>query len=107
MVNLNSNKGKGLLDEFSEKITTKEQDKIAVDAAKMTAFAEKVADEKAISRRITKAVKEPYYVRSYRMSHPNLMKMDSLKAQIGSDFNFQINRALEYWFENVHPEIKT
>jgi len=105
-MNLNSNKGKGLLDEVIEKTLPMNQDKLVAEAAKMTAFADRAADEKAISRHIGKNVKEPYYVRSYRMYQGNLQKMDALKALIGSDFNFQINKALEYWFKNVHPEIK-
>jgi hypothetical protein len=102
---INSNKGKGLLDEVADKPTPNNQDKIATEAAKMTAFADRAADEKAITRHMGKTIREPYFVRSYRMYQGNLQKMDALKAQIGSDFNFQINKALEYWFKNVHPEV--
>jgi len=96
---LNANKGRGLIDE-AEDIT-----RLTSEADKITRRAEGAADIKALSKHTAKAPKEAYYIRSYRMSHKNLLRMDALKAKIGSDFNFQINKALESWFEKNYPEI--
>jgi hypothetical protein len=106
-MNFNSNKGKGLLNEVPTVATllTTSQDKIEANAAKMAQLAENSVDRKSIPDKITKTSLTPYYVRSYRMSLPNLQKLDALKAAVGSDFNFQVNKALEYWFEKEHPEI--
>lgn len=124
-MNLNSKKGMGLIsdepkhsntdsdnkvteqnmnvDEVKMKIN---KDRLEEEAAKRAAAANAAADNKNIPKHIQKSPKEPYYLRSYRMSGSNIDKMDALKSLIGSDFNFQINKALEYWFDNVHPEVK-
>lgn len=106
-MNLNANKGKGLIhvDEPAPKPVTSIQDKIEANAAKMAQLAENSADIRSISTRITKAIPKPYYTRSYRMSETNLLKLEAYKTLVGSDFNFQINKAVEYWFKKEHPEI--
>lgn len=96
---LNANKGKGLIDEADA------ETRLSTEADKITRRAEGAADLKALTKHVAKASKEPYYIRSYRMSHKNLLRMDALKSKIGSDFNFQINKALEFWFEKNYPEI--
>jgi hypothetical protein len=96
---LNANKGRGLIDEAEDTA------RLSTEADKITRRAEGAADIKALSKHAAKAPKEAYYIRSYRMSHKNLLRMDALKAKIGSDFNFQINKALESWFEKNYPEI--
>jgi len=106
-MNLNVNKGKGLLsvDEPTPNPGPSSKDRIEANAAKMAKMAEKSADTRSISTRITKATPKPHFTRSYRMSETNLLKLEAYKNQVGSDFNFQINKAVEYWFEKEHPEI--
>ena len=104
-MNMNMNKGKGLISDVIDSLPPKSDEKLLAEAAKLTAFAENSADKKSITKHVSKT-KEPYYIRSYRMSETNVKRLDELKHIAGSDFNFQVNKALDYWFENVHPEVK-
>lgn len=106
-MNMNSNKGKGLLDldTPTEKVSITTQNKIEENAAKMAQHAESAADIKSISSRITKKRGSHYYVRSYKISESNLQKLEAIKSTIGIDFNFQVNKALEGYFEQNHPEV--
>lgn len=102
-MNMNMNKGRGLISDVQDPLPTKSDDKLLAEAAKLAAFAENSADKKSITKHVSKK-KEPYYIRSYRMSETNVKRLNKLKDLAGSDFNFQVNKALDYWFDNVHPE---
>ena len=85
----------------------KKQGRMAAEAAKIAALAESSMDARNISKSIKKTDADPAFNRSYLVRRSNIARMEEIKEKIGADFSFQVNRALEYWFENVHPKAKS
>lgn len=53
-----------------------------------------------------KAKKELAVQRTYQITLSNIKRLELLLELQGADYSWQINKALEHWFANVHPEIK-
>jgi hypothetical protein len=106
MPGLNEKKGRGV---FGVLTTSDDIDKIEIDpkAKKMVESAEKSVDKKNIINKNKKRRSEATYARTYRVKESNVIKMDELKDNQNSSYNWMVNCALTHWFKSGCPNPKS
>lgn len=109
----NQNAGKGVFVNLAAKPETKpgeetpgagESEKVRTTVEKVIKSAKKATDTDGLQN--TAKPPKKVVLRSIQYSPEMYDKMTKLKKEKGPDYNWQVNKALEYWFENVHKDIE-
>ena len=97
---LNAKPGKGIISLEAPAASPMAQ-KFSNEIQTVLQHADNSIDHRGVKK--SRAKKEVAVQRTYQISLANVERMEKIRDTHGSDFSWQINRALEYWFEKVHP----
>jgi hypothetical protein len=80
------------------------QEKAQAEATKVIQGATKSVDVSGVSYS-TRKLKDRMFTRSIKYTEANYKKMCVVKDKKGPDFIWQVNKALELWFEKEHADL--
>jgi hypothetical protein len=79
-------------------------EKAKAEATRVIQGATKSVDTSGVSYS-TRKLKDRMFTRSIKYTEANYKKMCTVKDKKGPDFIWQVNRALELWFEKEHADL--
>jgi hypothetical protein len=102
---MNKNAGADVLIPLKRDKDLELKEKAQAEVTKVIHGATKSVDTSGVNTAATRKLKDRMLTRSIKYTEANYKKMSVIKDKKGPDFIWQVNRALEVWFEKEHADL--